>query len=189
VIVEVALVIPLRQIFDYKWPSGWNEPKLGQRVLVPFRRQKKCGLIVGIKEKTEFSGIRQILSLLDEHPIITRELLDLTRWVAQYYFCGWGEVLQAALPGGLGVHLQSEYSWETSKLDQSIVLPKKIFISATQGKLDRSGMEGTAAINNGGRTPPALVGKWGAQSAAPPCSTTGEDQDRALGTAEKCALQ
>jgi primosomal protein N' (replication factor Y) len=125
VIVEVALVIPLRQIFDYKWPSGWNEPKLGQRVLVPFRRQKKCGLIIGIKEKTEFSGIRQILSLLDEHPIITRELLDLTRWVAQYYFCGWGEVLQAALPGGLGVHLQSEYSWETSKLDQSIVLPKK----------------------------------------------------------------
>ncbi|MGA0260916.1 MAG: hypothetical protein ACO3NI_12245, partial [bacterium] len=51
-IVEIALVIPLRQVFDYQWPAGWNGPKLGQRVLVPFRRQKKCGLIVGIKEKS-----------------------------------------------------------------------------------------------------------------------------------------
>ena len=57
-IVEIALVIPLRQVFDYQWPVGWNEPKLGQRVLVPFRRQKKCGLIVGIKEKTEFHSVR-----------------------------------------------------------------------------------------------------------------------------------
>ncbi|MGA1176760.1 MAG: primosomal protein N', partial [bacterium] len=89
-IVEIALVIPLRQVFDYQWPAGWNGPKLGQRVLVPFRRQKKCGLIVGIKEKSEFESVRQILALLDEHPIINRDLLDLTRWVAEYYFCGWG---------------------------------------------------------------------------------------------------
>ena len=124
-IVEIALVIPLRQVFDYKWPAGWNGPKLGQRVLVPFRRQKKCGLIVGIKEKSEFDSVRQILALLDEHPIINRDLLDLTRWVAEYYFCGWGEVLQAALPGGLGVHLQSEYSWGSSRPDQNSRLPEK----------------------------------------------------------------
>ena len=124
-IVEIALVIPLRQVFDYQWPAGWIEPKLGQRVLVPFRRQKKCGLIVGIKEKTEFHGVRQVLSLLDEHSIINRDLLDLTKWVAEYYFCGWGEVLQTALPGGLGVHLQSEYSWVLSKPNQNTKLPEK----------------------------------------------------------------
>ncbi len=124
-IVEIALVIPLRQVFDYQWPAGWIEPKLGQRVLVPFRRQKKCGLIVGIKEKTEFDGVRQVLSLLDEHSIINRDLLDLTKWVAEYYFCGWGEVLQTALPGGLGVHLQSEYSWALSKPSQNTKLPEK----------------------------------------------------------------
>ena len=54
-IVEIVLVIPLRQVFDYQWPAEWIEPKLGQRVLVPFRRQKKCGLIVGIKDAL-FSG-------------------------------------------------------------------------------------------------------------------------------------
>ena len=124
-IVEIALVIPLRQVFDYQWPAGWNRPKLGQRVLVPFRRQKKCGLIVGIKEKTEFDSVRQVLALLDEHPIINSELLDLTKWVAEYYFCGWGEVLQAALPGGLGVHLQSEYSWGPSRPDHNSKLPEK----------------------------------------------------------------
>ena len=130
-IVEIALVIPLRQVFDYQWPAGWNGPKLGQRVLVPFRRQKKCGLIVGIKEKSEFDSVRQISALLDEHPIINRDLLDLTRWVAEYYFCGWGEVLQAALPGGLGVHLQSEYSWGSSRTDRSSKPPEK-FLSLLQ---------------------------------------------------------
>ena len=65
-IVEIALVIPLRQVFDYHWPAGWNGPKLGQRVLVPFRRQKKCGLIVGIKEKSAYSTLSENQDFIDE---------------------------------------------------------------------------------------------------------------------------
>ena len=39
---------------------------------------------------------------------MTGEILDLCRWVASYYFCGWGEVLNSSLPGGMGLLLRQE---------------------------------------------------------------------------------
>ena len=40
---------------------------------------------------------------------MTGEILDLCRWVASYYFCGWGEVLNSSLPGGMGLLLRQEF--------------------------------------------------------------------------------
>ena len=38
--------------------------------------------------------------LLDESPVITPEIMELTRWVSDYYFAPRGECLRAALPAG-----------------------------------------------------------------------------------------
>ena len=37
---------------------------------------------------------------LDEEPLLSETLLKLTRWMADYYLCGWGQVLQAIVPAG-----------------------------------------------------------------------------------------
>ena len=39
--------------------------------------------------------------MLDEEPLLTPHLLKLTRWMADYYVCGWGQVLNAVLPSGV----------------------------------------------------------------------------------------
>jgi primosomal protein N' (replication factor Y) len=111
--VEVALALPLRQVFDYAWADHLPEPKLGQRVLVPFRRQKISGVLVRCKDDSAFANVRAVLEVLDARPLFQTELLQLARWVAEYYFCSWGDVLNGAVPGGIGVHVQTEYHWRT----------------------------------------------------------------------------
>jgi primosomal protein N' (replication factor Y) len=45
--------------------------------------------------------LREIEKLLDAEPALTPALLELTRFLADYYRCSWGEALSAALPGSV----------------------------------------------------------------------------------------
>ncbi|MEK7856916.1 MAG: primosomal protein N', partial [Acidobacteriota bacterium] len=47
------------------------------------------------------SSLKDVLELLDEVPLITPEILELTRWAADYYAASWGEMLKASLPAGI----------------------------------------------------------------------------------------
>ena len=54
-IVEVAINLPIRKCFDYCWPENLDQvPEAGLQVLVPFGRQKKGGIIVGVNKKSKF---------------------------------------------------------------------------------------------------------------------------------------
>ena len=39
--------------------------------------------------------------LLDAHPVVSPGMLDLCRWIADYYICPLGEALKTALPAGI----------------------------------------------------------------------------------------
>jgi primosomal protein N' (replication factor Y) len=104
---EVVFPIPVDHTFTYLIPDRFLEDvEAGVRVLVPFGPRKTTGFIVGRKKTADYPKIREIEEILDPVPLFTREVLDLARWIAEYYLCGWGEVLKAALPAG--IHLDSE---------------------------------------------------------------------------------
>ncbi len=48
------------------------------------------------------SEIKDAKQILDSEPLITPEVLQITRWVSDYYAAPWGEVIKAALPLGSG---------------------------------------------------------------------------------------
>jgi len=77
---------------------------VGSRVQVPFGKKYLTAFIVDLHEKLEDevdeTQIKEVEELLDESPVITPEILELTKWVADYYFAPWGECLRAALPAG-----------------------------------------------------------------------------------------
>ena len=103
--VEVAVPIHIRQTFTYRLPGDISSrAQAGCRVLVPFGKKFVTGFIVELHEslqgEVDQSDIKDIEELLDESPIITPEILELTRWVSDYYFAPWGECLRAALPAG-----------------------------------------------------------------------------------------
>ncbi len=69
---------------------------------VPFGRKSLIGVAVAVGPEAEFRGdLRNVVEVLDSAPSVSGELLDFTRWLADYYFAPWGLVLQAALPASL----------------------------------------------------------------------------------------
>jgi primosomal protein N' (replication factor Y) (superfamily II helicase) len=100
---ETCRVVPLTPIdgtFTYRVPAPLAAEALpGARVLVPFGRRTITGVIV---ERTDEDRdrLKDLLDVLDEAPSFTPTLLALTRWIADYYVCSWGDVLRAALPAG-----------------------------------------------------------------------------------------
>lgn len=99
---EIAFPTAVRQTFTYEVPTQFRkEIEAGVRVWVPFRSHFAIGVIVQLHdEKPEFKT-KEIKKVLDSEPILTEKLLKLTEWIHRFYFCSWGEVIQAALPAGL----------------------------------------------------------------------------------------
>lgn len=102
IIVEVALPVPLRRVFDYHVPDEYvKQLQPGMRLLVPFGRRKLTGLVVRLKNTTDVpvGKIKSVLSLVDINPVIRPPLFRLLLWVADYYQQPLGEVVKVALPG------------------------------------------------------------------------------------------
>ncbi len=101
-VIEVAVPVPVRSLFDYLLPLGAEEaiPDPGTRVRVPFGRRRIVGVVLGTRQ--DGSGgrrLRRIEALLDAAPLLGRDDLGLLRWAARYYHHPLGEVVAAALPG------------------------------------------------------------------------------------------
>jgi primosomal protein N' (replication factor Y) len=114
---EVALPLPLSEPFTYHIPSNLEgKMDLGFRVLVPLRKKTVTGFVVGLSATSDVSNVREIIDLLDPYPLFSGEMLELTKWVSDYYLCSWGEALRAALPSEL--MLKSEIYIKTRVKDQ-----------------------------------------------------------------------
>ena len=100
---DVALPLPIPQLFTYRIPEEFIELlQPGIRVIVQFGRQKVVtGIIDNIHQKApEIYVAKPILDVLDAEPVVTPQQTELMKWMAAYYMCTLGEVLNAALPSG-----------------------------------------------------------------------------------------
>ena len=99
---QVALPLPLSEPFVYRIPSHLEgKMDLGFRVLVPLRKRIVTGFVVGLTATANISNVKEIKDFLDPYPLFSGEMLELTKWVSDYYLCSWGEALRAALPSEL----------------------------------------------------------------------------------------
>ncbi len=102
IILRVAVFSPLRRLFDYLPPDNTeqNALQIGVRVLVPFHRQKRIGIIIAVADQSDFplEKLKQIESLLDPKPLLSKNHLALLLWTGNYYQSPLGEVFEAALP-------------------------------------------------------------------------------------------
>lgn len=102
-LVDIALPVPLDQTFTYLVPLHLQARAIpGCRVLVPFGTRLLTGVIVGLPRESTVSSLRPVRDILDSAPVLSQEMLNLTKWIAEYYFAPWGEAIKTALPLGLG---------------------------------------------------------------------------------------
>ncbi|MGA9767741.1 MAG: primosomal protein N' [Blastocatellia bacterium] len=135
---ETAVPVYVRQTFTYHLPGDMaRRAQIGCRVIVPFGKKLITGFIVALHEHLQGeiseSDIKEVEELVDESPIISRDILHLTKWMSDYYYAPWGECLRTALPAGATVateqvltiteagrsalsHVSAGFSWSSSKI-------------------------------------------------------------------------
>jgi primosomal protein N' (replication factor Y) len=99
---DIAFPLAIRRVFTYSIPEEFfSDNLIGKRVWVPYRNNYAIGLIVRVHDEEPDFETKPVRKVLDEQPVLSSELLTLTDWIHKFYFCSWGEVIQAALPSGL----------------------------------------------------------------------------------------
>ncbi len=99
---DIAFPTAVRQLFTFEIPEElFSVSLVGKRVWVPFRKSFAIGVVTQVHSKKPDFQTKPIRKVLDEHAILSPELLTLTNWIHKFYFCSWGEVIQAVLPAGL----------------------------------------------------------------------------------------
>lgn len=97
--IDVSLPVPLARAFTYSLPETLrHRAKPGCRIVVPFGSRKMTGVILKAHNHVPEVETREALRLLDEEPVFDAKLLDLGRWVAEYYCAPLGDVLRAMAP-------------------------------------------------------------------------------------------
>lgn len=125
---ELLLPVPVPRLFTYRIPQKLNDVvRIGQRAIVQFGDRKiVTGLIFDLHDRPpkDFQA-KSILEVLDDFPSVNEVQLKLFQWLADYYMCTLGEVMNAALPAGLKlssesmVQLHPAFTLEDSTLDFS----------------------------------------------------------------------
>jgi primosomal protein N' (replication factor Y) len=102
----VAVPVPALDALTYRVPDGLSTPPVGARVLVPLGKRIVTGLVIDRDSGLGGSGlgssgpanVRELIDVLDAEPFLSDDVVRLALWVAEYYACGAGEAIAAALP-------------------------------------------------------------------------------------------
>lgn len=85
-----------------------SDIKTGMRVLVPFGGKKiYTGIVFELHDNApENFSAKEVISILDDQPILPEEQIDFWNWLSDYYLCKLGEIYRFAFPSSL--KLESE---------------------------------------------------------------------------------
>jgi len=110
--VEVVIPLAIPKTYTYVVPEEWiHAVQFGVRAEVQFGKNKLyAAIVVGIHNETPNQpSPKPILSILDEQPIFTPTQFQLCQWIAAYYCCTIGEVINAALPSNLKLASETQF--------------------------------------------------------------------------------
>src|SRR5712675_231243 len=100
----------IRRELDYAVPE-WLSARVGvgTRVRVPFRDRRALATVVALLEETKAKGVREIEAVIGEGPTLSEPLLELARWISNYYCCPIEAVMRSLLPQ---VIRRAEVGWK-----------------------------------------------------------------------------
>jgi primosomal protein N' (replication factor Y) len=106
--IDVILPLPVKGTFTYSFID--DDLSVGQRVIVQFGvRKLYSGIVAKIHdEKPKDYEAKQLIAVLDEKPIVNAKQLLFWEWIATYYMCNLGDVMNAALPSSFKLASESK---------------------------------------------------------------------------------
>ncbi len=129
-----------------------NVVKPGIRVEVQLKNKRYAGIIKKIIiQKPEAFEPKPILNILDDEPQLHQQQLQLWQWIADYYMCSEGEVMQAAMPANLKLSSETILVWNDEHnedfsdlndreyiIAEALNIKKELKLSEVQQLLDAS---------------------------------------------------
>lgn len=116
-IISVAVdstVYSFDKLFDYIVPENLlNEIEIGKRVLVPFGRANSIrqALIFDIKNNEDKDDkLKSIISVLDKEIVLNDEMIKMTSFIKNHYFCTYFDAIKAMLPVGMNYKIGVKYA-------------------------------------------------------------------------------
>src|SRR5947207_7698572 len=100
----VVLPVPVIRSYIYEVPESLAaRVVLGARVVVPLRGRSVVGIVTEAIRRLPSAGIdiKPIAAAPDDEPAVSAPLLELGRWMSDYYGAPLGLALRAILPGPL----------------------------------------------------------------------------------------
>ena len=98
----MTLEIALRREFDYLIPPEFaGRVEVGTRVKVPFGRRQVLGCVTALAESSTFETLKPILKIIGTQSLVTSRVLELARWMADYYCCAPETALKSVLPDAI----------------------------------------------------------------------------------------
>ena len=103
-LASVAVPVPALGLLTYRVPPELDAPVVGSRVLVPLGTRTVTGCVVSLEsvadddDRARAGALRDIIDVLDDEAFLPSSVITLAMWVADYYACGPGEAIAAAVP-------------------------------------------------------------------------------------------
>jgi primosomal protein N' (replication factor Y) len=97
--VAVNAAAPIRQTFTYRIPDEMVV-EVGHAVYVPFGARTLQGIVMEVTDTPAFAEARDIEGLIDERPLVSRERVELVKWMAEYYLAPLFDCVSLMLPAG-----------------------------------------------------------------------------------------
>ncbi len=153
--VFAEIIIPLFLPQNYTWSVPehlQNKIQPGIRVEVSLRNKKYTGIVKRIfSEKPAAFDPKPVLNVLDNEPLLYPQQLQLWEWIANYYMCTEGEVMQAAIPANLKLSSETILIWNEERgedfndlndeeflVAEALNIKKELRLSEVQQILDAS---------------------------------------------------
>jgi primosomal protein N' (replication factor Y) len=99
---QIARVItddPTDKELDYAIPEPWaGKVHIGSRIKVPLRSRETLATVVALVDTPSVPNPRFFSELISERPILTKSLMSLARWMADYYCCPVEAAIRSVLP-------------------------------------------------------------------------------------------
>jgi primosomal protein N' (replication factor Y) (superfamily II helicase) len=158
--------------FSYRWPAGMGQPRPGSLLLVPYGRREALGYLVDgplvvTAVDPEVNDLREVTAVVSE-PMLTPDLLEVARRIAEYYRAPIGTTIAAMLPPGLESRLRRRW-----RITDPLPLPPGVAETAerdAEGLLDESELlrfgpvRGASTWLEGLRRRGALAAVWSLQA-------------------------
>ena len=153
---EIILPLPLNATFTYRIPPELvQQAQVGQRVIVQFGAKKFYTGIIETITPIAPKGyeVKDIMTILDDHPIVKHPQLKLWHWISEYYLCTIGDVYKAAVPAGLKIEsetyieLNNDYEeFESERLNEREIIVCQLLNH--EGKLSPTEIEKKTGFKN-----------------------------------------